>query len=69
MTNKIIYILGAPGSGKNVIAEHLAEALDIVHINYREVVINAVLSYKTSSVAEILRDRQWPADVDRAYNL
>ena len=41
MTNKIIIVLGTPGAGKNIIAEHVAHCLCMQHVNYRSVMINA----------------------------
>lgn len=37
-----IFIQGSPGSGKNVIAAHLADNFGLVHLNYRSIVIDGL---------------------------
>ncbi len=36
-----IFIIGAPGSGKGVIAKHLAQRADVWHLNYRSIIRSA----------------------------
>jgi adenylate kinase family enzyme len=49
-----IFVEGPPGSGKNVVAAHIADKLKIRHINYRAVSIEACS--KTNKISSRIKD-------------
>ncbi len=67
MTNKFFLVLGTPGTGKNVIAEHIAHRLGIAHVNYRSIMIEAARNEAAGAEAASLRDSPVPFPPDRAY--
>lgn len=69
MINKLVIILGTPGAGKNVIAEHVGYCLGMTHVNYRQVMIEAAAIGNDARAQELRNSRDPFPAIQKQLNI